>query len=279
MLEYPPQEDVDPLQSYMDITGQHHVRLYRMLFDHGIDTLLTPVFGSELSEARGDDYVLRIGAEGLRRLAEHPDFLNFYHEYQVRVRFYGDYRKFFKNTPYTFLFDSFEAVTAQTQHYDRFRLFFGVCANDATETVAELGIRHYAEHGALPDKQKLIEMYYGEPVSPVSLFIGFDKFSAFDMPLLALGQEDLYFTVSPSLYLTEPQLRAILFDHLFTRRAEEPDYSTFTAEDWMCMKQFYQANKGQTMGIGAIQPHGSYWYPLPQVVLPDGFKQENNDGI
>ena len=61
---------------------------------------------------------------------------------------------------------------------------------------------------------------------PVELFIGFDKFTVFDMPLLTTGEEDLYFSVSPSPYMTIRQLRAILYDHLYVRRTPEPDYTT-----------------------------------------------------
>jgi tuberculosinol/isotuberculosinol synthase len=268
MLEHPPQ-DQNSATSYLDISTQRHIELYSLLFDHGIDTLLTPIFGPDLAE-RGDDY-MQMAAAGLTRLATHPDFLDFYTAYQVRVRFYGDHRKFFGQTPYAYLSDLFEEATQQTLVHSQYRLFFGVCANDATETTAKLAIRHYAECGCAPDKQTIIEMYYGEYVSPVDLFIGFDRFCAFDMPLLATGNEDLYFSISPSPYLTERQLRDILYDHLYTRRAEETDYSDMSNEDWTLMKDFYHANLEKTLGIGARQEHGRYWYPLPAVQLPEGF--------
>jgi hypothetical protein len=113
-------------------------------------------------------------------------------------------------------------------------------------------------------------MYYGEYIPPVSFFIGFDKFSSFDMPLVALGEEDLYFTISPSPYLTARQLREILYDHLYTRRGDA-EYSTLEPDEWKLMRDFYQANMNRTLGVGARQPRGGYWYPLPQVALPPNF--------
>jgi len=196
--------------------------------------------------------------------------------YGVRVRFYGDYRKFFASTPYAHLLDQFDGVTAQTLVHDRHRLFFGVFAHDATETVAEMAVRYHTEVGGVPDKRTLVELYYGEYVSPVDLFIGFDKFSAFDMPLVATGDEDLYFTVSPSPYLTERQLRAILYDHLYTRREGEADYSALAADDWVLMRAFYQANLGKTLGVGAKHEQVGFWHPLPQVELPAGFTEPEN---
>jgi hypothetical protein len=268
-LEHADQVSDNPISAYLDITGKSHIDLYRLFFDYGVETLLAPVFGPDLT-GRGDDYT-QMAADGLARLATHPNFLSFYREYGVRVRFYGDYRKFFASTPFDYLPDLFDEATANTCHHQQHRLFFGVCAHDAVETTAELGIRYYNQHGKSPDKQALIEMYYGEYVPPLNLFIGFDKFCVFDTPLLTTGNEDLYFTISPSLYFTEDQLREILYDHLYTRRAEETDYSDMSPDDWELMRDFYDLNNGKTLGVGAKQHHGEFWYPLPQVELPAEF--------
>ena len=91
------------------------------------------------------------------------------------------------------------------------------------------------------------------------------------MPLVATGNEDLYFTIAPSLYLTEKQLRAILYDHLYTRPESETDYSNTTPEAWTFMKDFYRTNQGKTFGIGTRHKQGGFWYPLPQVEFPDHF--------
>jgi tuberculosinol/isotuberculosinol synthase len=269
MLEHSPEQKEDFLASYLNMVVQRHIELYRLLFDHGLDTLLTPAFGPDIM-GREQGYV-QMAAEGLARLTKHPDFLKFYETYQVRVRFYGDYRKFFGPTPYAYLADLFDEVTARTVAHDRHRLFFGLFAHDATETIAELAVNYHAEYGRVPDKRTLVELYYGEHVGAVDLFIGFDKFCAFDMPLVATGSEDLYFTVSPSPYLTERQLRDILYDHLYTRREEEPDYEAMGPDDWAWMRDFYRANSEKTLGVGIKQKRGGFWYPLPQMELPDGF--------
>lgn len=271
MLEYSLEQEQDFGRMYLDKVAQRHIELYRLFFDHGLDTLLTPAFGPDLM-SRGEGYV-RMAAEGLSRLATHPEFLEFFQAYGVRVRFYGDYPRFFGSTPHTHLLDLFARVTARTAPHDRHRLFFGLFAHDATETVAELAVRYHAEHGCVPDKRTLVELYYGEYVEPVDLFIGFDRFSAFDMPLVALGNEDLYFTVSPSPYLTQEQLRGILYDHLYSRREEEPDYLVMRPEDWTLMREFYRLNQGKTLGVGARHKRGGFWYPLPQVKMPTNFSE------
>jgi tuberculosinol/isotuberculosinol synthase len=261
MLEHPSVSVEDFASAYLDATLDRFIEIYKLMFDHGLDTLLIPSFDARLVE-RGEDY-MKMAAEAMARMGTGSDFLEFYRAYKVRVRFYGDYRKFFESTPYAYLVDLFDEVEAQTLAYDGRRLFFGLFANDQTETIAEMAVRYYVEQGSVPDKHTLVAMYYGEYVQPVDLFIGFGKFRVFDMPLLATGREDLYFTVSPSLYLTERQLRDILFDHLYARIRTRVDSQP---EDWALMKDFYYTNLERTVGIGKRQV--GVWHPLPQVKLP-----------
>ena len=105
-------------------------------------------------------------------------------------------------------------------------------------------MEHYLAQGAIPDKQTLVQKYYGEDVPPVSIFIGFDKFSVFDMPLLSTGAEDLYFSLSPSPYMTERQLRAILYDHIYVRRTPEPDYTKLEPEELNWLRNYYRSHQG-----------------------------------
>ncbi len=264
LMEYPLSRQRDMASVYCDVAAKRHIELYELFFDHGVDTLLTPIFGPDLLE-RGEAYA-EMATEGLALLATNDDFVEFYNAYQVRVRFYGDYREFFGPTPYAYLVDLFEEATARTLSHDGHQLFFGVCAQSPWETIARLAVQYHTEHGCVPDRRALVEMYYGEYVAPVDLFIGFDKFCVFDMPLVATGNEDLYFTVSPSPYLSERQLREILYDHLYSRRGGEPDYSGMQLDDWKRMKVFYRANIDRTLGVG--MKVGQIWYPLPQVVIP-----------
>ncbi len=261
MLEHAVPEGADWAAAYCDVAAARHIELYRLFFDHGVGTLLTPIFGPDLFE-RGDEYA-KMATEGLVLLATDPGFLEFYRDYGVRVRFYGDYRRFFASTAYDYVSDLFDEATSRTAAHNRYRLFFGVCAHDAAETVGALAVQYHSEHGRLPVKQALVRMYYGEDVEPVSLFIGFDKPCAFDMPLVATGSEDLYFTVSPSPYLTLRQLRTILYDHLYSRRGEDADYAPLGAGEWQAMRRFYRANLDNTLGVGVRV--GQIWYPLPQV--------------
>jgi tuberculosinol/isotuberculosinol synthase len=152
-------------------------------------------------------------------------------------------------------------------------LFFGVYAHDAVETTAEIGVRFYQEHGHLPDRREIVQAYYGEYVEPVDFFIGFDRLASFDMPLIATGNEDLYFTVSPSPYMDAYTLRAILYDHLYARRVDEASYKTLSPSDWQTMRKFYTLNRRHVLGLGHRHESGNFWFPIPQVKSLD----ENNE--
>ena len=265
MLEYANQHFADPVAAYMDIAEKQHIHIYKMLFNHGIETLIAPMFGSELL-GRGDEYVKKIGADGLVRLIEHPDFVHFYDEFGVGVHFYGDYREALGNTPYAYLSDIFDQAPQKTSGSKTFRIFYGIFANNASEAIARFAINLFQKQGRTPTHREIVEAYYGEYVESASLFIGFDKFSVFDYPLLGLGEEDLYFTVAPSLYMDKVQLRRILYDHLYARRARETDYAEMEDRERQFMKEFYALNREQVFGIGIER--GEVWYPSTQVQWP-----------
>ncbi|MBI2331449.1 MAG: hypothetical protein HYU84_04675 [Chloroflexi bacterium] len=252
-LEYGDQEFEDPIHAFMDIAGKRQIDLYRLCFDHGIHTLLTPVIGPEILATR-NTYMQKIGGEGLARFVTHPDFVSFYEEYGVRVHFYGDYARKLKDTPYEYLIELFDDIGESTRKNKDFRIFYGAFADDLTssEVVAEMAVKYHAEHGVIPDHRKLIEMYYGDTIEKAHIFIGFDRFAAFDYPLLRSGEEDLYFTLFPSLYMDQPQFREILYDHVFTRRTREPDFSAMSESAIKKVQAYYQKNKEKTLGVGKL---------------------------
>lgn len=266
MLEHGNQAESFSMEAYMKITWERQIALYKLFFEHGVKTLLTPIFGPELLN-RGRDYAQMI-KPGLLWINENKELLEFYHDFKVRVRVYGDTVRYLTGTAYEDALISFEALAARTAENTQHRLFFGVCAHDAAETVAEIGLQFHRQYGRLPNKEEIITIYYGELVEPVDIFIGFDRPSAFDMPLLSTGEEDLYFTVSPSPYLDQYLLRSILYDHLYSRPVSE-QYSELSAESWQILAQFYTKNRHQVLGVGKKSADGSFWYPLPQVLLTE----------
>lgn len=258
LLEHAEKIKGDFFEAYMNVSIKNHVELCAMLFDHGIDTILAPVFGRELMR-RGDEYTQRVGIDGLVHTATDQSYRDFFEEYSVRVHFYGDYRDMLIGTPYEYALKSIYDVTEVTKQNTNVHLLFGVFADEVTETISRLSVEHYLAQGSIPDKQTLIRKYYGEDMPPVSMFIGFDKFSVFDMPLLATGEEDLYFSISPSPYMTQHQLRSILYDHIFVRPMPEPDYTKLPEDELKWLRDFYRNNKDYAFGVGKVK--FNLWIP------------------
>jgi tuberculosinol/isotuberculosinol synthase len=263
-------EDIE--SGYLDTVAKAYVQFFSLFYDHGIETLLIPSFGPDLLE-RGEEY-LRMAVQGFEMVTKHELFLAFYKEFDVQVRFYGNFEQYFDQTEFQYLIEDFERIAQETAKHKSHRLFWGLFANDATEAVGKIAIEHFKKYNRAPNREEIVTAYYGTFVEPVDLFLGFDKFSAFDMPLLALGNEDLYYTVSPTLYLTKEQLRRILYDHIYGRK-EMDDYPDMSAEEWDHMRAFYENNRGNTQGIGGRK--GNIWYPLSQVQIPEAESISSSD--
>jgi len=259
LLEYGREFNGDAAKNYVELTTQGYIAVYKLIFDHGLDNIVAPVFGGEIFN-RGEEYMREIGAS-MSLLATHPVFVEFYKEYDVRVHFYGDYRRQLQDTPYVYICDSFDEITRQTMHHKGRALFYGVCADDATVTISELAIKYYQDTGRHPTRRELIEQYYGEYIEKADIFIGYEKFNVFDYPMLGWGEESLYYTVAPSLYMNKRQLRNILYDHLYLRPVQDPDYLTMPEEDFDAMREYYEANREVTFGIGEMR--GGIWYAKP----------------
>ena len=262
LLEYGRDFDGDAAKNYVELTTQGYINTYKLVFDHGIDTIVAPVFGGEILN-RGNEYMREIGAN-MSLLATHPAFLEFYETYGIRVHFYGDYRKQLRNTSYEDICDSFDEITQKTANNTKRRLFYGVWADAATDTIAELSVKYFQATGKIPCRRELIEEYYGEYVEKADIFIGFEKFNVFDYPMLGWGEESLYFTVVPSLYLSDRQLRNILYDFVYLRPVQDPDYFTMPVEDFEAMRKHYEINRQVTFGVGEMR--GRIWYSNPDVV-------------
>ena len=157
-------------------------------------------------------------------------------------------------------------------------MFYGVCAEDATTTTAELSVSHFQKTGKVPrSRRELIEQYYGEYIEKADIFIGFEKFNVFDYPMLGWGEESLYYTVAPSLYMNSRQLKNILYDYVYLRPVQDPDYFTMPEDNFEAMRKFYEVNCEVTFGIGEMR--GGIWYSKSGVQEQQGIQMNINEEI
>lgn len=250
----------DAQAGYLDAVHSASRQLIDLLLDHGLSTLVLPVFGQDLLR-RGLDYV-REAMRGLMDLAG-ADWMRFYRAHGIQVRFYGDWR----NVGDADLVERLEAVEQATLTHKAGLMAWGICADRADLEIVRLAVDWANAHGCVPDHDTLVQLYYGERLPPARLFIGFGQPCAFDFPLLDDGQCDLYFTAAPTLYLDRNSLRSILYDHLYAR-PERRDYGQLTAEEWETIGRYYRLNRGEIAGVGQVGP-GRLWFQRGW--LPDGW--------
>jgi hypothetical protein len=256
-MEYGNQVNGDLASQYMNEITKKLLDIYGLFFSQGIHTLVSPLHGLARDDGEQDSSLRR-----LEILTTHTDFLYFYNKFNVRVHFFGDYRRQLAGTSYSYLSDQFERLSRYTRKNTRHRLFYGLFTGNAAENIADLSVRHFIRTGQVPDRHTLMELYYGEAIEAADLFIGFDTFNPADYPLLDFAEENMYFSAAPSFYLTKEQIRRILHDRLHQRDRKELDDAQLSDTELAALKDFYRAQRNTTLGLGHMRP--CTWIPSHQ---------------
>ncbi len=251
--------------SYIDASAKRLASIFRMFFELGITTLVLPVLSEDLNR-RGEEYVHQI-AKSLPQFLNHEILQSFYQENGVRVRFFGEqFEQFKSNVPP--LRDFFDHVAQQTQDHQAYRIFYGMSAGRPIETVASLSVKFFQANGFVPDHKALTQMYFGEELPFAELFISSGKLYVADLPLLVDTRTQLYYCVAPSFFMTEAQLREILYDFMFSRRTGTKQYETLPLDEWRKMAQYFGENQNKTIGIGEQKDAWGLWYPIAHPISP-----------
>ena len=59
--------------------------------------------------------------------------------------------------------------------------------------------------------------------------------------------------------MTAKQLRSILYDHLYTRRTPEPDYTKLPSDALNELREYYRRHKDFVFGVGKLK--FGLWFP------------------
>jgi adenosine tuberculosinyltransferase len=247
---------------YVTTTIRRQAEQHRLVFAHGVSAIVAPHFGRELLQ-RGTSYTQTV-LGGLLKLGDDPINQEMV-DAGLRIHFYGDYEEILDTPVFRPMLDACASLTAATASGDGPLLLIGLFADAPYPKIARLSVAFVEKHGRAPDRQDLIEAYYGLAVPDLSLFVGFSQHALFDVPLLTTGREDLYATLAPSADLTEKQLREILYDHLVTRRIADDNYEMLPDGALAALAAYYERHRGMTVGIGRIDSLTGVWNPL----LPD----------
>jgi undecaprenyl pyrophosphate synthase len=254
LLNHPDAWDVE---EYRQLTGSRYIKVFAMLFDHGVETILVPAFGGELM-SRGKEYVREMMV-GIARLAQSPTFAEFYRDYNVRVRFYGDWRRQVKDLPGSQALTSALDTCVATQYTGSRRIFYGLWADDLLVSIVDDLARSRTEPIEFT-RQAIVARYYGEYVKPTDIYIGFGRPTVFDVPMLVTSQTDLYYTVAPSLNLDARLFRMIVWDHLVGRWTQQ-EWDGLTETDLAALEAYYTSQHEAVLGLGEVDPATGIWYP------------------
>lgn len=245
-------------EGYLRTLVRRQAEHHRLVFEHGVQVILAPSFGNETLK-RGAEYT-RAALKGLTLLAE-DDLYQAMVASGVRIGFYGDYRGVLDTTEYRPVLQILDDLAERSAGGGGPLLLFGLFADDPHPELARLSVEFARRTGYPPSREQLIEEYYGHQVPDLSLYIGFERPEMFDVPLVATGLENLYFTLNPSPDLSETQLREILYDHFVTRRQPLPDYESLGEEALQQLAHQHEAHRETTVGTGELDRQSGLWRP------------------
>jgi hypothetical protein len=219
-------------EEYTSMTAVAHRELNQLLYEHGLRTLIQPLLGYDLLE-RGKDYLTMAVEQGLMELVK-PEARDWFHQLEVRVTFYGNWREMLGKHGFDPVIDSLVTLTKETQGYTRHKLLFGVFADEGLDRVVSLARQ-------VNDGEALLTAYYEQPITPVNFVIGSGQPVIWDLPLLDINKASLYFMQAPTFYLNQPMLQSILYDYLYCRVNDDALYEDLSEQRWQ---------KYQVIGIG-----------------------------
>ena len=247
----------DPYAPYVETALQQQIRVHRMLYAHGVHTIVYPVFGGELL-TRGDAYNAAL-LHALEHIALHPALRAFYDECDVQVRVYGDYARALPALGHAALVDEYVRLMDETAAHRSCRLLYGLWAEDAGDAAARFSVDFFRRTGRAPSRGELVRSYYGMELGWLDAYIGFEKPTVFDVPLLLGPDTALYFTVAPSLCLTAQGLCAVLYDLLYARSVDDPDTLIAGPAQLQALGAYYRARADTIIGAGDVDPKLGVW--------------------
>ncbi len=220
-------------------------------FASGLWGLVVPLFSRRVL-SRGDEYCRHFVLPALQRLTGAEDWLAFYQEQGVRLRFYGT--AVLESSPrWDEICSEMAAVQTATASQTEHLLLIGVGGSPL------LGEDAIALTGAAEPLERKVQALYGEPLPPADFVLIGGKMGGLGaLPsLLCDGDTALYLMPVPGLLLSETGWRRILYDLLFQRR--ETEYRALSADERRALRELYQQGAGLIYGLG--QPRWGLWLP------------------
>ena len=251
--------DPDIFLDYSRITLNQILDTVAMMMRDGIETIYVVAFTPQFDK-REAKYQNLMGAALALMLDD--ETLNFYNQNKIHVKFRGMWETVLEQYDQKNLYQKmldFESTTVSDSHS---RLIWCIQDKPIPDTLLPFVQNHIATAQEMPDQTILAHEYYNETNFSEPIFIGNNKPNLGGQLPPFLSPGDLYFTVSPTLYLDHIVWRNILFDHLFMRQVAYRNYTEITAEAMLELREFYHVNRSKVIGIGRFHTSTQTWRPV-----------------
>ena len=264
---------------YMRQNSENFMRNIKMMFDHGLETLFVPCLKHE-NLYRDKNYVEGITQYALKLIFSDEKWIDFYNENNIKVKIYGDL-DYISNKGFDDLIQIVKDLEKITSNNNKHKLFYGLACSNKYEypRLMDLAIDFYKNNNRYPTYKEKIEMYYGENVNEVDLFIRPTAIRDSDIqpPLISGNKTQMYFLVAPdNLSFNRDVFRNILYDFLFCRNSifgsKTYQNEMIAKSDLEEIKDFYLLNKSKVIGLG--EKIGPFWIPQINIQIP---KRDNKN--
>lgn len=253
------------------------IRILKTIFSHGIKTIFIPN-GTHGNLERGREYMDKFINSGVKPLLKDKVWLDFYREFEVRVRLYGDIDVIVK-AGYPELPEWIADVERETAGNTRHTIFYGLAMSQHREEcrLARIAVDYYEKTGNRPTDKELERLYFGTEVEPVDIFIRpVEVRDSECQPVLIGGKAEMYFPLIPFAEMSENIFRRILYDYLYSRMKTygRKSYDDGVDDDELdAMREYYRFNSETVLGLGKRRKNGHFWYADSWVVIPEKMKE------
>ena len=201
-------------QDYLDQVTLRMREVFGWMFADGVAAVYSPIIGHALA-TRGEAY-MQFGMAAITATCT-PKALAWHKSKRISVRFYGDRQP---------LPPDVRDTIAEMEHATTFEapqgvVYYGIFADQPLSDIITQTLSLASEADTPPSPEALIHSYYGAAAPTVSIWIGCDQPTVFDVPLVLSGDSALYFLTYPTPYFSHLAWRRVLYDYLFVRGDEE----------------------------------------------------------
>jgi hypothetical protein len=251
-------------QEYARIFLSNFRNALEIFFNHGLNTLFSPILGPSLLERKNKFHELAIPIV-FKALFLSEDWHMFYRKNGIKIKVYGNLDQLKKVDPTGLnMTEGIDSAIRKTASHEEHTLFLGfVSSNTIDNEMTRQIIEFYKSHQREPDYREIVEAYYGEFIEHADFFISSTKIAGINAlpPLLSSNQTRMYYLIAPFfLAFNDETFRNILYDLIFL----QPDkpIAEYDNDDFRSIEkltEFYQLHQNTVIGTG--KRIGRIWVP------------------